>query len=232
MKKILVLMLMMLSVSGVAGVLVAEPVGAIEFADGMTPDPSCESSLVGLKPWYAGLVGKTKDGKCVVGTPKSDKDDNTNMTTFVWTIVLNVLEDLFIIAGYLALGFIIYGGYAYMTSAGDPGKATKGKSLISSAVVGLIIAILATSITSVLTNILTGAVSGDDVNLTAILNWAYALSGLVAVGYIIYGGVLYMTSGGDPGKAKRGGQALLYSIVGLIVVLLAAVITNFVFSNF
>lgn len=63
--------------------------------------------------------------------------------------------------------------------------------------------------------------------LTNILNTAYALAGIVAVGFIIYGGILYATSAGDPEKAKKATRALLYSIVGLIVVLLAAAITNF-----
>lgn len=70
---------------------------------------------------------------------------------------------------------------------------------------------------------------GDaDVLVTNILNAAYAFAGLIAVGFIIYGGIMYTTSAGDPAKTKKASQTLLYSIIGLAVVLLAAAITNFV----
>lgn len=70
-------------------------------------------------------------------------------------------------------------------------------------------------------------VSVDSVVLN-ILNTTYAVAGVVAVGFIIYGGITYATSLGEPAKVKQGTMALIYSIVGLIIVLIAAAITNFV----
>lgn len=67
-----------------------------------------------------------------------------------------------------------------------------------------------------------------DSMVVRILNAAYAFAGLIAVGFIIYGGITYTTSTGDPAKVKKASSTLLYSIIGLIVVLLAAAITNFV----
>lgn len=67
--------------------------------------------------------------------------------------------------------------------------------------------------------------------LSNVLNTAYAFAGLVAVGFIIYGGITYATSAGDPSKVKKASSTLLYSIVGLVVVVLAAAITNFVLGN-
>lgn len=64
--------------------------------------------------------------------------------------------------------------------------------------------------------------------VVSILNTAYAFAGLIAVGFIIYGGITYTTSTGDPTKVKKASSMLLYSIIGLVVVLLAAAITNFV----
>lgn len=63
------------------------------------------------------------------------------------------------------------------------------------------------------------------------LNTAFAAAGLVAVGFIIYGGIMYMTSAGDPNKVKKATNALLYSIIGLAVVILAAAIVNFVLGS-
>ncbi len=55
-----------------------------------------------------------------------------------------------------------------------------------------------------------------------------ALTGIVAVGAIIYGGVIYISSAGDPAKAKRARDIIIYSVVGLIVAVLAQAIVTFV----
>ena len=47
---------------------------------------------------------------------------------------------------------------------------------------------------------------------------------------IIYGGIIYTTSGGDPGKVKKGKDTIIYGIVGLIIAILAFVIVNFVIN--
>ena len=40
----------------------------------------------------------------------------------------------------------------------------------------------------------------------------------IAVGAILYAGVLYMTSQGDPEKLAKAKKALLYAIVGILLV--------------
>lgn len=52
--------------------------------------------------------------------------------------------------------------------------------------------------------------------------------GVLAVIMIIYGGVQYATSAGDAAKVTRAKNIILYSVVGLIVAILAFVIVNFV----
>lgn len=69
-------------------------------------------------------------------------------------------------------------------------------------------------------------------SLTPILNLVYTVTGLVAVVAIIIGGILYVTSDGDSGKLQRAKNSIVYSIVGLIFVILAAAITNFVLGAF
>lgn len=60
----------------------------------------------------------------------------------------------------------------------------------------------------------------------------YFVAGIVAVIMIILGAIQYTTSDGDPSKIKRAKDSILYSIVGLIAIILAAAITNFVVGNF
>ena len=67
-----------------------------------------------------------------------------------------------------------------------------------------------------------------DIDIISVLNWVYAFAGVVAVGFIVYGAVNYAMTQGDPGKIKQAGQTIAYAVIGLVVVLLAAAITNFI----
>lgn len=64
-----------------------------------------------------------------------------------------------------------------------------------------------------------------------ILNVIIGITGIIAVIFIIIGGVQYMTSAGDAGKAKKARDTILYAVIGLVVVILAFAIVNFVIKN-
>ncbi len=70
----------------------------------------------------------------------------------------------------------------------------------------------------------------DDVANTG-LSLVLAATGIIAVGVMVYGGFVYLTSQGDPSKAKRGRDVILYGLVGLAVALLAFAIVTFVVNN-
>lgn len=55
--------------------------------------------------------------------------------------------------------------------------------------------------------------------------------GAASVIMIIYGGFRYITSGGESGRVGAAKNALLYAIVGLIIVALAQLIIHFVLSQ-
>ena len=73
-----------------------------------------------------------------------------------------------------------------------------------------------------------GGVTTDNIQL--VFNTAYALAGLVAAGFIVYGGIQYIIAKGDAGKIAKAKNSILYAVIGLIIVLLAASITAFVTS--
>lgn len=52
--------------------------------------------------------------------------------------------------------------------------------------------------------------------------------GVLAVCVMVYGGFMYVTSTGDPGKTTRARNILLYGIIGVIVAGLAYAIVYFV----
>lgn len=70
----------------------------------------------------------------------------------------------------------------------------------------------------------------DDQLFMVVQNILYtiiAISGIVAVVYIVLGGINYMTSTGDPGKVQKARQTILYAAIGLVVCALAFAIVNF-----
>ncbi len=68
-------------------------------------------------------------------------------------------------------------------------------------------------------------------DVTTILNAVIGVLGLVAVVVIIIGGINYMTSAGDAGKVKTAKNTILYGVIGLVIVVLAFAIVNFVIGT-
>lgn len=64
-----------------------------------------------------------------------------------------------------------------------------------------------------------------------IINWVMGIIAIVAVIVIIIAGIQFMTSNGDPGKVKKAKDAILYAVIGLIVIILAATIVNLVIGG-
>lgn len=137
-------LVVLMSWVGVLGLASARVAAADDFK-------TCDGMLLGIfRPWYMGLA---TGAKCEIKVPPSS--DGSGLTKFVWTIVFNILSDLFAAVGILAIGFLIYGGYLYVLARGDPGKVAKGKRTVMSAVIGLVIAVLASAISATIVTIMT-----------------------------------------------------------------------------
>ena len=70
-----------------------------------------------------------------------------------------------------------------------------------------------------------GVTSG---NLTNVLYWIYAAGGIIAVAVLVYAGIKFLMSQGEPAKTKQASQIIAYAIIGLFVVLLAGAVTAFI----
>lgn len=64
----------------------------------------------------------------------------------------------------------------------------------------------------------------------SVVTWLTIAIGVLSVVFIIISAIQIITSGGDAEKVKRARRTLLYSIIGLIVAILAGVITSLVFN--
>ncbi len=64
--------------------------------------------------------------------------------------------------------------------------------------------------------------------VTNTLNAVYAISAVVAVIAIVAGGIMYVISDGDPGRISTAKNAIIYSLVGLVIIGSAFIITGVV----
>lgn len=219
--------LAMLFVASTGGVLVTTALP-------QTASAACATSFFGIPAWYDGLV----DGECKVKAPDAGQK---GLSTFIWRIALNIVRIILLAAGYLSATFIIVGGFKYITSAGSPDGSVKARKTILNAVIGLVISIFSVAVVNVITTVIGGTidqatglpmVAADSTTLTAILNTVYFWAGVIAVIMVIVGGLLYAISGGNSSNVTKAKDTIIYSVVGLIVVIVAFTITQVVIGRF
>lgn len=226
-QKILGVLMVIMGVVGMNALAVV-PVGAAPANDG-----KCGASMpLGFRPWYYGLCGADDE------IEQPDNSNEQNLIVFIWTIILNILFDMMIAVAYIALGFIVYAGIQIVMSQGDPTRLAKGKRTLTSAVIGTIIAMVASVAVNTVRVILginmndhwaQNEVTQDQVS--GAFNWAYSIAGIIAVIFIIKGALEYLMSSGDPSKVRKATLSIIYAVVGLVVTLLAAGITALVINS-
>jgi hypothetical protein len=96
------------------------------------------NGILGFPAWYKGVVDTST---CAIDVAKAG-----GMQNFILRIGLNLVEIAMVAVVYIAVGFIIYGGFYFMTSNGKPDKAALARRMILDAVIGLGIGISAIAI--------------------------------------------------------------------------------------
>ena len=69
-----------------------------------------------------------------------------------------------------------------------------------------------------------------DVLIDRIINFLLYLASPLAVVMIVYAGFLFMTGGDKPEQVKKAKQTLLWTVVGVVILILAKSVTVFVKS--
>lgn len=64
--------------------------------------------------------------------------------------------------------------------------------------------------------------------IKSVIKVVAGLAGLIATGFFVVGGFGYITSSGNPEKLDKSKQTLLWSAIGLAIVIAAFVISNIV----
>lgn len=63
-----------------------------------------------------------------------------------------------------------------------------------------------------------------------VLKFVLSFLGIVAVIMVIYGGFLYVTAAGDDDKVGTGKKIIMYSIIGIIIIMASFALINTVFQ--
>lgn len=103
------------------------------------------SGFLGMPTWYEYLeVGDKGGDPCAIIGPTADGKFSLELA--LPRIGLAVIDILLRVAGMVAVAFVIASGFRYMTSQGEPENVKKAQSSATNALIGLAIALLASSI--------------------------------------------------------------------------------------
>ena len=105
---------------------------------------TCAKPILSFPVWYRGLVGPAPE--CNLLSP----DKVGGLSGFIWRIVLNVTEIGLQLVGYIAVGYILYGGFLFLTSQGSSEGSAKARKTILNAVIGLVISIASIAIVNLI----------------------------------------------------------------------------------
>lgn len=137
--------------------LVVSVFGVFNFQTAHAADPSpaggdCKKSFIGLPRWYDYLE---LDGDCTVVGPSVAKEDGTtrlDMTKVITRVALAVIDILMRIGGMVAFGFLVYSGFKFTMSQGNPDQEKSARETAINAVIGMVITIFAIGIVTFIGN--------------------------------------------------------------------------------
>lgn len=133
--------------------LVASPVLAAVSPIVPVASASCDARFLGLPAWYRGLAEGDDCSKLV-----SPADVEGEIGGYITMIVLNIVEAGLFIVGYVAVYFILYGGFQFIVGGSNPDKVAKARKSILNASIGLLISMASIGLVNfVFSFVLTGS---------------------------------------------------------------------------
>jgi hypothetical protein len=150
MKKIIFTLLLITSIVGVSN---------SQTARAADPEPvanNCSNSFLGLPTWYKYLE---LDANCTVTGPhETVTDGNGNshdrlvVSAVITRVSLAVIDILMRVGGIVAFGFIVYSGFKFTLSQGNPDQEKSARETAINAVIGMVITIFAIGIVTFIGN--------------------------------------------------------------------------------
>lgn len=130
-------------------------------------DANCQkesAGFLGFPTWYKFLepqyvpadpnANPPRSEECKLTFPR-DGDGKESVALALPRILLAVFEIILRVSGLAAVGFVIYGGIQYILSQGEPEKTKASKNTIVNALIGLVVAMMASAIVNLIGNSIT-----------------------------------------------------------------------------
>lgn len=159
-------------------------------------------------------------------------------TTFNRATIQRGVSFMLQLAAALSLVYVIIGAIRFTTSGGDPQTVASGRRTIILAMVGLVISVIALTITSFIQSTASQAASdannpffGSNGIITILIRQLMFVVGVASVIMIIIGAVRYITSAGQPQSAQAARNTIIYAVIGIIVALLGQLLVGLVLSQ-
>lgn len=103
-----------------------------------------------LKPAYVDPDGSgPRPAECKLSLPLN-RDNKPDISLAIGPVLLAVFEIILRIGSMVAIGFVIFGGFQYILSQGEPERTKGARSTIINALIGLVITVFATAIVNVI----------------------------------------------------------------------------------
>lgn len=160
----------------------------------------------------------------------------------VQQILVNILNASLSLLFLIVLGFLIYGGYFWMTSMGNEERIKKSKQILTASIIGLIIVLSSLSIVNFISDALditpqgipgdTGLFDGTlSQVLTSLIQAALTLVGVISLGIMVYGGFRWMTSGGSEETISEAKRTVTAGAIGIIIIIISYSVVYFIISK-
>ena len=112
--------------------------------------PDCSAETDGYCPVDEGeTIGPKSGVSCSLPNSAGDYTEAADLNSPDWAMICllgtigKVTNWIFFLMMAGAVLVIVYGGFLYITAAGDPSKAEKGKTALTLAIIGIVIALIA-----------------------------------------------------------------------------------------
>ena len=150
-------------------------------------------------------------------------------------VVIQVVNTVLTYVGLAAVIAIVIAGLYMILSGGT--QADKAKEIIKWVIIGLVVILLAKVIVAFIYAALGGNLSDIGINIpggtgdirqviTSVLNTVLNFVGLIAVIAIVVAGISLIVGFGSDESKERAKKIILYTFVGLIIIILAKLIVN------
>lgn len=154
-----------------------------------------------------------------------------NSLDSVLTAVLSTLQSIIVV---LSIIMIIVGAVMYILSAGNESRVSQAKVAITASVVGLALAIAAPAFLKEIgellgwievTQVVEEAQTFTEI-ASKVLSFLLSIVGIIAIIMLVIGGFMYLTAGGDEGKAETGKKIVTYATIAIAIALAALVLVT------